>query len=75
METFKNQNPQIDETMKTHLVGDLYAFGIWDNDYKSFYENRIKAISHELGKRIVDQKSDEPLEHYEDIEETEVAEN
>lgn len=75
MGTFKNQNPQIDDTMKTHLIDDLDEFGIWDDDYASFFENRIKAISHELDKRIINQKSDENLEHYEDLEETVMMEN
>ena len=61
--------------MKTHLIVDLNEFGIWDDDYGKFFENRIKAISEELGKRIISQKTEVPLEHYEDIEESEEIEN
>jgi len=70
MSTFKKQNDQLNETMKTHLFGDLELFGIWDDDYSRFFENRILVISQELGKRIIDQESESSLEQYEDIDET-----
>ena len=75
MNTFRDQNAQLEVTMKTHLIGDLDEFGIWDDDYEKFFDNRIKAISEELGNRIISQKSEVPLEQYEDVEETEEIEN
>src|SRR5690606_33688299 len=39
MEAFKNQNALINETMKTHLISDLEAFGIWEDDYTKFFES------------------------------------
>jgi hypothetical protein len=75
MNTFKNQNDQLDETMKTHLIGDLEEFGIWNDDYGKFFENRIKLISSELAKLIVSQKVEGPLVKYEDVEESEEIDN
>lgn len=75
MRTFDKQNNHLYETMKTHLIYDLDEYGIWDDDYEKFFENRVNAISAELGKRIINQKIEESLEHYEDIEETEEFEN
>ena len=75
MTTFSNQNEHLADTMKTHLIGDIEEFGVWDDDYGKFFERRVKVISEELGKRIISQKTDEPLEKYEDIEETEEVEN
>ena len=39
--------------MKTHLIGDLKKFGILDDDYGAFVEERSKEISKELRKRII----------------------
>lgn len=75
MTTFNSQNDQLIETMKTHLIDNLEEFGVWEDNYGKFFENRIKVISEELGKRIISQKANEPLEKYEDIEETEEVEN
>ncbi|MBC6441192.1 MAG: DUF262 domain-containing protein [Rhodospirillales bacterium] len=53
METFKDDNPDLVETMKTHLIGDLDTFGIWEDDYETFIRERSKAISKKLKKRII----------------------
>ena len=52
MREFAAQNPHIAETMKTHLIGDLDDFGIWDNDYQRFIECRGQRILEELKKRL-----------------------
>jgi hypothetical protein len=58
MRKFDKQNPDINETMKTHLINNLEKFGIWDNDYSAFLEERAKAVSKELKKRIIVQEID-----------------
>ena len=55
MAKFKKDNPQLDETMKTHLINDLDKFGIWRNDYHRFFEERAKVVSKEVEKRIIKQ--------------------
>ena len=53
MAKFKKINSSLEKTMKTHLIGDLDEFGIWDNDYDKFFEMRAKAFSKELEKRLI----------------------
>lgn len=59
MRKFIKQNEDIETTMKSHLINDLEAFGILENDYDRFFEKRIIAIHKELKKRIILQDSDE----------------
>ena len=62
MRKFIKQNDDIDATMRSHLINDLEAFGVLDNDYAKFFEKRIEAIHKELKKRIIPQDSDEKTE-------------
>lgn len=57
MSDFKKKNPALKKTMKTHLI-DLDAFGIWEDDYDTFFEKRCQVISAELAKRIIRRKID-----------------
>lgn len=68
MYEFKNTNNEISKTMQTHLINDLDSFGIWDDNYSNFFEQRILAISQGLSQKIIPQISEEILEHYDDIE-------
>lgn len=36
--------------MKTHLIPDLEKFGIWDDDYDTFFKERAKLVSEEIKK-------------------------
>ena len=77
MEKFNKVNPDIVTSMKSHLIGDLDLFGIWDDDYDKFFENRAKLVSKEIEKRLIKQDVDkksqpEIQDDYE--EETTVAE-
>jgi hypothetical protein len=58
MKEFSKVNPLLQETMKTHLINDLDEFGIWENDYDTFFEKRAEAISEEIKKRIIRQQAD-----------------
>ncbi len=53
MAVFRDRNPYLVDTMKTHLIEDLVGFGIWDDDYDKFFDARAKAVSRELSKRII----------------------
>lgn len=57
MRKFKRHNRELSNTMKTHLIS-LDRFGIWENDYKKFFEMRIKKINKELLKKIIIQNED-----------------
>ena len=52
MREFADQNCEIDSTMKTHLIDDLDAYGIWDDDYDTFIECRGERVLEELEKRL-----------------------
>lgn len=58
MAKFRDVNPNLEATMKTHLVEDLDAFGIWNDDYNKFFDERAKVVSCELSKRIIKQDID-----------------
>jgi hypothetical protein len=53
MQTFKKENVNIVETMKTHLIDDIDNFGIWEDDYDTFFEKRAEKVSNELKKKII----------------------
>ena len=52
MATFAKENDKIDQTMRSHLIGDLQKFGVWDDDYEKFLKRRAKKILTELRKRL-----------------------
>ena len=58
MKEFEEKNPQIADTMKTHLIGDLARFGVWSNDYDAFVTERSKLLSMEIKNRIIELKED-----------------
>lgn len=58
MNDFKKTNSSLSDTMKTHLISDLKNFGVWDDNYDDFFDERAKRISEELSKRIVDHSID-----------------
>jgi hypothetical protein len=72
MRKFIRQNESINETMKTHLINDIEKFGILNNDYDSFFNQRLKAVSKELKKRIIEQETDsmylaEAIQDYDEV--------
>ena len=57
-EKFKKVNPDIESTMKSHLINNLELFGIWNDNYDAFFEKRAKLLSAEIEKRIIKQEID-----------------
>jgi hypothetical protein len=53
MARFRDINPDLEATMKTHLIDNLDRFGVWNDDYDRFFDERAKAVSRELSKRII----------------------
>lgn len=49
---FSQQNQEIDETLKSHLIGQTDEFGIDDDDYETFIEMRSRAIAKFLNKKL-----------------------
>jgi hypothetical protein len=75
MQEFRESNPDLHETMKTHLI-DIEKFGVWNNDYDEFLWKRCEAISKELRKRVIPQSVDEKGQevHTDDFEDVELEE-
>ena len=61
MQKFAKQNPEIDATMKTHLIGDFNTFGIWEDNYDQFLRERSEMLHKEIRKRIIPQETDKIL--------------
>ncbi len=59
MKKFDEKNPSLSETMKSHLIDDLHKFGVWNDDYDSFFEKRAERVSKEIEKRLIKQDVDE----------------
>jgi hypothetical protein len=75
MKEFLKKNDELENTMKSHLISNLEKFGIWDDNYQAFFDEKAKAVSKELRKRVIQAEIDslEPanLIEYEDaFEET-----
>ena len=52
MNKFHRNNPDLANTMKSHLINDLSTYGIWDNDYEKFLKKRGELVVRELNKRL-----------------------
>ena len=59
MERFKETNPFLSETMKTHLILNLDDFGVWSDNYDVFFDKRAEVIAKEIEKRIIKQETDD----------------
>ena len=72
MRDFQNENFNLNDTMKTHMINDLSDFGIWDDDYETFFNRRLDVLSQELTSRIIPNETDSvfvPRDIGEDLEE------
>lgn len=52
MREFQESNPQLEDTMKTHLIEDMGASGIWEDDYERFLDMRGQRVLAELKERL-----------------------
>ena len=58
MKKYQKDNPSLTATMKTHLIGDLKTFGVLNNNYGKFIDERAKIVSEKLSKRIIPNSMD-----------------
>jgi hypothetical protein len=73
MKKFARHNKGIDETMRTHLIGNFDDFGILADDYDKFFKQRGRLLSKELKKRIIEQDIDRTMQA--DIADDDIEEN
>ena len=52
LEEFARTNQDINETLKSHLIDDIYDFGIVNDNYDLFIEKRSERIVNEILKRV-----------------------
>jgi len=52
IDKFSKTNPDLEDTLKTHLIDDIDTFGIKTDDYELFLEQRGKRVLAELKKRL-----------------------
>lgn len=58
MKDFSKNNKNLKKAMESHLIDDIDSFGIWENDYDTFYNKRLERFVEELRKRLVIQDND-----------------
>lgn len=58
MKIIKEKNNCLDRIMKTHLIGPINNFGIWENDYNKFLRERADLVSAKLKSFITPRDGD-----------------
>lgn len=58
MKEFVKINTELNKAIKSHLIDELDDFGVWENDYDTFFIKRLEAFARELKKRLVWLKND-----------------
>lgn len=53
MKDFEKDNPELQKAATSHLIKDIAKFGIWTDDYDTFFEQRLIAFQEELKKRLI----------------------
>jgi len=77
MQKFAEENPRLEATMRTHLIGSLERFGVLENDYDKFQQARAKRVSKLLSGLLIDQETgqEEQIDDVEEILEEEISED
>lgn len=73
MRDFAGKNPELRQTMATHLIS-LDTSGTWEDDYEVFFRHRTQLISDHLHKRLIPREIDNLTQfiNVNDYEEAEV---
>ncbi len=74
MKNYQKENKKLKETMKSHLIGDLDEFGVWDNDFEKFLQKRAGLISDALKSLIIEREVDKIPQSEIDNDETDYYE-
>ena len=53
IQEYSRNNESISDCLKTHLIGDFDKFGILNNDYDKFFNERAILISKEIAKKVI----------------------
>ncbi len=52
MKAFRDKNEELDQTMRSHYIDDMDAFGVSTDDYPVFIEHRGQRVLKEIKKRL-----------------------
>lgn len=58
MNEFREKNNNLPDVMVTHLIDDLDDFGIWDDDYNTFFSKRIENFQQKIKEKIIPKSFD-----------------
>ena len=62
IQKYSKKNESISDCLKTHLIGDFDKFGILNDDYDKFFNERAVLISKEIEKRVILTDADNYIE-------------
>jgi hypothetical protein len=66
MEEFEKSNPDLSQTLKSHLMPDSFWADVRHDDYEHFLERRAERVSKELKKRVIPQEVDSETQAVDD---------
>lgn len=69
------ENTDLSETLKTHLIGNLDKFGIHENDFTKFKIERSKLFSNMINGRIIFQDTGNEFQDFEEVIDEEILED
>ncbi len=76
IQKYSKKNESISDCLKTHLIGDFDNFGVLNDDYDKFFNERAVLISKEIEKRVILTDADNHIEKLdEDTEPEDIIEN
>lgn len=55
---YQKVNPDLNDALKTHLIGDPQDWGVLNDDFDLFFKKRLKAYQEKLKKRLLLTKKD-----------------
>ncbi len=74
MQDFKAKNEKIVETMQSHLINDLEGFGVMNDNYSQFLNERAKSIAQEIASRIIPDEITQDLPRYHEDSDSDIEE-
>lgn len=58
---FSSENPNIENALNTHLISVAPGWGVLEDDYQTFFNNRLDWFSKELKARVITTQSDRTI--------------
>ena len=52
------QNPNLEKALNSHLISAASGWGVLEDDYQTFFQNRLNWFCEELNKRVIVTQAD-----------------